>query len=360
MIEGVDSSKVMRRAQTTFELSAGSWQGTHMRNSILAAVRRATVSQPGLDDGVRKIGCADLNQLVEQERRWLSSFGVRDCALVAENSCGWVVSDLALMACGAANAAIPMNFTAEQISYALHDSGVEFVLTESRLRGSAEHAGFSKAGFSDRTGLTLMYRRRVCLRQKIPPGVLKVSYRAQGMSQPVAVMLSAVMIEHAAEQLLRSHTPRGIGRHLAFLPLSSVLENIGGVYVPLLLGAEVLLKTRAVAAMSCAPTGMETLLEMLRQERPHSVALTAELLGAVVNAAERGWRAPAELASIVIDLESVSAELLQRARSHGLPVMEWDPLDRGGAGERTVEAPIAVAFPQHGFSLQSRADLGAL
>lgn len=330
-----------------------------MRNSILAAVRRATASQPALDDGVRKISGADLNQLVEQERRWLNSFGVRDCALVAENSCGWVMSDLALMACGAANATLPVNFTAEQISYALHDSGVEFVLTESRLRGSAEHAGFTKAGFSDRTGLTLMYRRRACLRQKIPPGVLKVSYRAQGMSQPSAVLLSAVMIEHATEHLLQSHAARGIAKHLAFLPLSSVLENIGGLYVPLLLGAEVLLKTRAVAAMSCAPTGMERLFEVLRQERPHSVALTAELLGAVVNAAERGWRAPAELACVQVDRESTSVELLQRARALGLPVFEWDPLDRGAASERTVEAPIAVAFPQHVFSLQARADLSS-
>jgi long-subunit acyl-CoA synthetase (AMP-forming) len=330
-----------------------------MRNSILAAVRRAAVSQPALDDGVRKIGCADLNNLVEHERRWLSSFGVRDCALVAENSSGWVISDLALMACGAANVTIPVNFTADQVSYALHDSGVEFVLTEGRLRGSAEHAGFTKAGLSDRTGLTLMYRRRACLRQKIPPGVLKASYRAQGMSQPSALMLSSVMIEHAAEQLLQVQAARGVAKHLAFLPLSCVLENIGGLYVPLLLGAEVLLKTRAVAAMSCAPNGVETLFEVLRQERPHSVALTAEVLGALVNAAERGWRAPAEMASVVVDRDSVSAELLQRARSQGLPITEWDPFGRGSSSERSVEAPISVAFPPHVFSLQARADLGA-
>jgi long-chain acyl-CoA synthetase len=330
-----------------------------MRNSILGAVRRAAVSQPALDDGVRKISCADLNQLVEQERRWLSSYGVRDCALVAENSCGWVVSDLALMACGAANATIPVSFTAEQVSYALHDSGVEFVLTAACSRASTEHAGFAKVGLSDRTGLTLMYRRRACLRQKIPPGVLKVGYRAQGMSQPRALMLSAVMIEQAAERLLQVHNGRGIAKHLAFLPLSSVLENIGGLYVALLLGAEVLLKTRAVAAMSCAPTGVETLLEVLRQERPHSVTLTAEVLGAVVNAAERGWRTPSELVSVVLNRESVSAELLQRARALRLPITEWDPLDRRFTSERSMAAPIAVAFPPHVFSLQARADLSA-
>lgn len=325
-----------------------------MRNLVLTAVRRAAVSQAALDDGVRRVSCGDLNHLIEQERRWLSSFAVRDCALVAENSCGWVVSDLALMACGAANAAIPISFTAEQISHALHDSGVEFLLGESRMRACAEHAGFVKVGRSDRTGLTLMYRRRACLRQKIPPGVLKVSYRAHGMSAPQGVMLSAVMIEHAAEQLLHAHARRGIARHLSFLPLTSVLENIGGLYVPLLLGAEVLLKTRAVAAMSCAPNGVETLLEALRQERPQSVALTAELLGAVVNAAERGWRVPLELASIVIDAESVSPELLCRARGLGLPLTEWDPLEPGTASVSGVAAPIAVAFPPHVFSLQGR------
>ena len=327
-----------------------------MRNSILAAVRRVAASQLALNDGVRQVSFADLNQLIEQERRWLSSFGVRDCALVAENSCGWVLSDLALMACGAANAAIPTHFTAEQIGYALQDSGVEFVLTEGRMRSCAEHAGFIKAGLSDRTGLTLLYRRRACLRQKIPPGVLKVSYRAQGMSAPQAVMLSAVMIEHAADRLLQLHGARNIGKHLSFLPLSTVLENIAGLYVPLSLGATVLLKTRAVAAMSCAPTGVETLFEALRQERPHSLALTAELLGAVVNATERGWRAPAELVSIVVDTESVSPELLRRARALGLPTLEWD-IDAAAGAAGAVEAPIAVAFPQHVFSLQGRGDV---
>jgi long-subunit acyl-CoA synthetase (AMP-forming) len=327
-----------------------------MRNSVLAAVRRAAVSQAALDDGVRRTSCGDLNQLVEQERRWLSSFAVRDCALVAENSCGWAISDLALMACGAANAAIPISFTAEQISHALLDSGVEFVLTETRMRACAERTGFAKAGISDRTGFTLMYRRRRCLRQKIPPGVLKVNYRAQGMSPPQAAMLSAAMIEQAVGRLLRSHAPYNITRHLSFLPLTSVLENIGGLYVPLILGAEVLLKTRAVAAMSCAPTGVETLLEALRQERPQSVALTPELLGAVVNAADHGWRAPAELASIVIDAESVSPDLQRRALQLGLPLTQWHPIDPGSADLGRVASPISVAFPPHVFSLQGRSE----
>ncbi len=297
-----------------------------MRNSILAAVRRISSAQPALDDSVRRVSFGDLNRLIEQERRWLHSFAVRDCALVAENSSGWVVSDLALLAMGATSVAIPTTFTAEQMGHALQDCGAEFVLTESRMRPSIEQSGFTKVGLSNRTGLTLMYRRS-CLRRKLPKGVVKASYRAQGMSAPQVVMLSAVMVERATAQLLQSHGNRVIGKHLSFLPLTSVLENIGGLYVPLLCGAQVVLKTRTIAAMSCAPTGGETLLAVLSQERPHSVALTAELLSALVRAIDCGWQVPPELNSIVVDGEDLSRELLQRARAAGLPVTEWDPIE---------------------------------
>lgn len=314
-----------------------------MRKSVLAAVRRMPAAQPALDDTVRRISCGDLNQMIEQERRWLNSFVVRDCALVAENSCGWVISDLALLASDAVNVAIPTHFTPDQISYALNDSGVEFILTEGRTHAAAAAAGFDKVGLSNRTGFTLLHRRGHVIRSPWQ-GIAKASYRAQGMSTPQAVTLQAAAIERATEQLLQEQARLAIGKHLCFLPLSSVLENIGGVYVPLLLGAQVVLKTRAVAAMSCTPTGMETLLAALRQERPHSVALTAELLAALVNAVDRGWRWPEELRSIVVG-EAASPELLQRARASDLPITQWEPQERA-APEPKVPLTARVFSPK--------------
>jgi len=330
-----------------------------MRKSVLAAVRRTPAAQPALDDGVRRMSFGDLNQMIEQERRWLDSFVVRDCALAAENSCGWVISDLALLASDAVSVAIPTNFTAEQMSYALHDSAVEFVLTEARLRACAEHAGFVKVGLSNRTGLTLLHRRSAHAGPRPLQGVIKASYRAQGMSDPQAILFEAAMIEHAAEQLLQAQRRVAIAKHLSFLPLTSTLENVGGVYVPLLLGAEVLLKTRAIAAMSCTPNGIETLLESLRQERPHSVALTAELLGALLNAIDRGWRAPEELRSVVVDSARVSSELLQRARAVGLPITEWELIECSIEPNCAMEASKTLALPAGAFAAKGRAGTSA-
>jgi len=301
-----------------------------MRKSVLAAVRRTPAAHPALGDGVRRVSFGDLSKMIEQERRWLDSFMVRDCALVAENSCGWVISDLALLSSKAVSVSIPSNFTAEQTGYALHDSAVEFVLTEARLGLCAEHAGFVKVGLSNRTGLTLLHRRGTHAQMELPPEVCKISYRAQGMSNPQAMLFDAVTIKHAASQLVQVQQRKGITKHLSFLPLTCALENIGGVYVPLLLGAQVVLKTRAIAAMSCSPTGIETLLEALRQEQPHSVALTASLLGALLNAIDRGWQPPQELRSIVVDTESASPELLQRAQSAGLPITQWQLMEWQG------------------------------
>ena len=324
-----------------------------MRKSVLAAVRRAAVAQPALGDGVRHVTYGDLNQMIEQERRWLDSFVVRECALVAENSCGWVISDLALLSTDAVSVAIPTNFTAEQLSHALHESAVEFVLTEARLRACAEQAGFVKVGLSNRTGLTLLHRRGAQAAASLPAGVSKVSYRAQGMSIPHATLFDAATLEHAAAQLLQIQQRRAVAKHLSFLPLTNVLENVGGVHVPLLLGAQVVLKTRAIAAMSCTPTGIETLLETLRQEQPHSVALTATLLGALLNAVDRGWQPPDDLRSVVVDSESVSPELLQRAHAARLPITQWELLEWQGdefddgleAAKHSALAPLALTVP---------------
>jgi long-subunit acyl-CoA synthetase (AMP-forming) len=329
-----------------------------MRKSVLAAVRRTPAAQPALGDGVRRVSYGDLNKMIEQERRWLDSFVVRDCALIAENSCGWVISDLALLSCDAVSVSIPINFTAEQVGYALHDSAVEFVLTEAGLRTCAEQAGFAKVGLSNRTGLTLLHRRGTYAAMELPAEVSKISYRAQGMSNPHAMLFDAGTIKQAASQLLQAQQRKGITKHLSFLPLTTMLENIGGVHVPLLLGAQVVLKTRAIAAMSCTPTGIETLLQTLRQEQPHSVALTATLLGALLNAIDRGWQPPQELRSVVVDGQSASSELLQRAHTAGLPITPWELMEWQGnelddlqdPTKHSVLASRALAVPDRSES----------
>jgi long-chain acyl-CoA synthetase len=324
-----------------------------MLKSVLAAVRRTPMDQPALGDGVRQVSFGDLDQMIEQERRWLESYVVRDCALVAENSCGWVISDLALLASDAATVAIPVNFTAEQISHALHDAAVEFVLTDARRRTCAERAGFLKVGLSNRTGLTLLHRRGCDAGTRAAYGVSKVSYRAHGMSAPQAMLLETATIKRVTDELLRVQRRVAVARHLSFLPLTSALENVAGVYVSLLLGAQVLLKTRAIAAMNCTPTGVETLLAALRQERPHSVALSAALLGTLLNAIDRGWRAPEELRSVVVDSDSATPELLQRARAAGLPVIECELLERAVEVAAEADSPKPAA-PVRPFTAPDR------
>ncbi|HWK51719.1 MAG TPA: hypothetical protein VNR40_17620, partial [Steroidobacter sp.] len=70
-----------------------------MPNRVLDTLNVISGALPAIDDGTLRLSYADVRRSVAAERRWLQSMRVRRCALLAENSARWILSDLALMAC---------------------------------------------------------------------------------------------------------------------------------------------------------------------------------------------------------------------------------------------------------------------
>jgi long-subunit acyl-CoA synthetase (AMP-forming) len=114
-----------------------------------------------------------------------------------------------------------------------------------------------------------------------------------------------------------------ITRHLCVLPLATLLENIAGVYAPLLNGAE-------IVAPSASETGLfgasrfdaERLLRCVETYRAQSIILVPQLLTAIVAALERGATRPMSLRLVAVGGGRVSPALLERADRLGLPVYE--------------------------------------
>jgi long-chain acyl-CoA synthetase len=291
-------------------------------SSLRDAVRGASPERVALEDGRRQVTFAELGPLLEEEGAWLADGGER-FALLADNGIGWAVADLAMHLRQLVAVPLPGYFTSQQILHVVDDAGVDCLLTDDPDRLCGLLAGWRDNGVSERTGLTMFCRRLdPASRVPLPPGTVKVTYTSGSTAAPKGVCLGAADLEAIAQSLAGATAALGVERHLCLLPLATLLENVGGIYAPLLAGARSVLPPAAATGMSYAGPDVMRLLGCVANAAPDSLILVPELLRLFVIAAERGWTVPRTLKFVAVGGASVATELLQRAAAAGLPVYE--------------------------------------
>ncbi len=289
---------------------------------LLDAMRRTARERVALDDGLRQVTFGELVALLEDEGAWLAGRGER-FALLADNGIDWAVADLALHLRQLVAVPLPGYFTAQQVQHVLDDAGIDCLLTDEPQRMRDMLSGWRSNGVSRRTGLTMLCRQLdPAARPPLPPGTVKITYTSGSTSAPKGVCLGAADLESVAQSLLGATADLGVERHLCLLPLATLLENVGGVYAPLLAGARTILPSAAVSGISYAGPDVARLLGCVASARPDSLVIVPELLRLLVTAAERGWPAPSSLKFVAVGGAPVAVELLERAAAVGLPVYE--------------------------------------
>jgi len=276
-----------------------------------------------LQEGGRALTYGELESGLETERRWLRAAGGTRFALLADNGLGWAVADLALHLEGLLSVPVPSYFTVAQRLHALDDAGIDCLLADAPLEAREWLAGWRQVGHSDVTGLTLFRRDLDPFAASAPAtGTAKVTYTSGSTSAPKGVCLSTAQLEAVAASLAAATASLALSRHLCLLPLPTLLENVAGLYAPLLRGATCLLPGSHVTGMSYAGPDPSRLLACIAQSRPESLILVPELLQLLVLAAERGWPVPPSLQFVAVGGAAVSPLLLERAATVGLPVFE--------------------------------------
>jgi long-subunit acyl-CoA synthetase (AMP-forming) len=265
----------------------------------------------------------DLPGRLDAERRWVRGGGGERFAMLAENGLGWAVADLALHLEDALSVPLPAYFTVAQRQHALDDAGIDCLLTDAPEAAREWLPGWQLAGRSGVSGLTMFRRTLDPFAATVPPArTAKVTYTSGSTSAPKGVCLSAGQLETVATSLAVATASLPLSRHLCLLPLPTLLENVAGLYAPLLRGATCLLPGSEVTGMSYAGPDPSRLLACIAGSRPDSLILVPELLQLLVHAAEHGWPVPESLRFVAVGGASVATSLLERAAAAGLPVFE--------------------------------------
>ncbi|MDP2247242.1 MAG: AMP-binding protein [Nitrosomonadales bacterium] len=266
-------------------------------------------------------------EILRMQMRFASSDG-RVIGLAIENSPAWAVADIAAMAAQIPLVPLPAFFSPEQIIHAIHDAGInklvcdQPIVMENLLQSHgvsiAARQSYQVAG----RWLTQLSLADVPARL-LPPGTIKVTYTSGTTGSPKGVCLGLQAIEQVATSLLSVTEATDQDKHLSILPLSTLLENIAGLYVPLMAGARSMLFPSNLVGLSGA-TGIDPqkMLTMIQSTLATTLVLTPELLKTMVMMAEVGLIIPKSLRFIAVGGAAVSYALLERAAKVGLPVFE--------------------------------------
>jgi long-subunit acyl-CoA synthetase (AMP-forming) len=248
-------------------------------------------------------------------------------ALAVDNGPAWAIADLALMAAGRPCLPLPPFFSSAQQEHALRDAGASWLLTDRPILYEAllrEH-GISAERRSD-VALADVRVARFALHTHaapvLPPGTAKVTYTSGTTGTPKGVCLSTAAMTAVAGSLVHAAELTQDDRHVALLPLATLLENVAGVYAPLIAGASTVLLPLANVGATESGYQPEGLVRALQVEYATTAITVPELLSGLCSVIERSGTAPAALRFLAVGGARVSMETLQRAAALGLPVYE--------------------------------------
>ncbi len=253
-----------------------------------------------------------------------------------DNGPAWAIVDLAALAAGIVHVPLPQFFTFDQVQHALRAVGADAWLSGTAQSGAADTSSVRLAGES------LRLTRTRATPQPMHAGTAKVTFTSGSTGHPKGVCLSADAMLRVADGLARALEPLSIERHLNALPLPVLLENIAGLYAPLLAGAMIVtLPLVRVGLQGSSSFDAAALQRQVEISSAQSVIVLPQML--------RQWSAwrmrqatpgASSLRFVAVGGAAVGANVLLQARASGLPAYEGYGLSEG-ASVQTLNLPGA-------------------
>ncbi|MFT5137375.1 MAG: long-chain acyl-CoA synthetase [Arenicella sp.] len=293
-----------------------------------------------ITDNYDSLSYQQLIDKVESLSQWLCSNDVATLALHAQNSIDWVVVDLACQEAGIRCIPLPDFFSDEQLENCLKDTLVDLLMTNSTALINKAHNNHILAREvvdvpcsirALKLAPKIRHEDFSVKDQRCPSHTQKITFTSGSTGAPKGVCLTANHQWLTAEALATTidlNSPK----HLCLLPLATLLENVAGIYAPLLSGGTIVVPSDKERGLS-GSSGLELrkLLECITNVAPATLILLPQLLAALVAACQQGWTPPNTLKFIAVGGAKVAPELLNQALSLGLPVYEGYGLSECGS-----------------------------
>lgn len=273
-------------------------------------------------------------------------------AILLDNNPAWAVLDLVLLFQQQCSVPLPKFFAMNQLQHALIDSHAEHIIVDDLPANASLMKALDGLIVSQKelviAGKQLTWLQLDCQSTKTSAKpsskapqkpISKITYTSGTTNKPKGVLLSEQAIMTKVESLGLASEANQNDVSLSILPLSTLLENIGGLYVPLYCGASVIIlspETTGLTGSSQIKT--ERLLAVIQTYQPSAFIIIPQLLLLLVNAISKGYQLPKSLRFIAMGGAPVSSQVLDMAEKLQIPVFE-------GYGLSEAVSVVAVNSP---------------
>jgi long-chain acyl-CoA synthetase len=313
-------------------------------NKIISAIHVHATTTP---DKVALIGekfqltYAQVAGQVTLLANWLSEQKISRVGLWGENSVEWIIADLAAWQADVTLIPLPRFFSNIQLQHVINEALLDNLLVCGEI---AQITSVVKRIHSPIANIHLDQLNQP--KASRIDSVAKITFTSGTTGTPKGVCLSTSVLENVTQALAERiySTPgadREINLHLNLLPLSTLLENIAGVYVPLYLGKTiVVLPGSSLGLTGSSQLSLPTLLQTLHHYQPNSLILLPQILQGLVAAKMKGFGLPQSLRFIAVGGARTPAVLIEQAKAFGMPVYEGYGLSEC-ASVVSLNSPVA-------------------
>jgi long-subunit acyl-CoA synthetase (AMP-forming) len=248
------------------------------------------------------------------------------------NSVDYVVADLAATLSGRRVVPLPAFFSKGQIAHVIQNADIGTII-----------AG-DDGGLIDDHNIEIVNVRSTTL-DAIPANLAyqgnseRVIYTSGSSGSPKGVVLGDEQIEASLAGLGSAIRPSSNEKHLSLLPLSQLLEQICGIFLPILAGGQTTIVPEATAALFGGP--IDPVHNAFINEQPTTSLLAPNLLRNWVAYLKSSGQAPPDsLRFLAVGGAPTAVALIQEAEKLGLPVYE-------GYGLSECCSVVALNRPGH-------------
>jgi long-chain acyl-CoA synthetase len=261
---------------------------------------------------------------VENAAGWLGANQAQRLGLLLDNEPAWLVWDIAAQLLGICLVPLPTFFSRDQIAHIVHSMGITHIISSHALENLLLNLDRVALDIPD-SGM-LEFNRAFALEgaatPMLPKGTEKVTFTSGSTGKPKGVCLSTehtLQVATSIASVLKMKSPR----HLCTLPLSTLLENVAGIYQTWMQdGTVILYPLDHLGFDGGRLTSFSAFIASMNQAQPESMITVPALLMAIIKASEAGLAIPTSLQFVAVGGARVAPNLVDRAWANGIPVYE--------------------------------------
>ncbi len=245
----------------------------------------------------------------------------KSLGLLLENSPAWIIADLAAINNEICNIPLPTFFSDDQLLHAINDAQIDHVITDQpeRLLAFVDAKKTKRIKLADQKYFLIQIEDHVINKAE---NIAKITYTSGTTGNPKGVKLTLSQIETVAKSLATAAQANADDRALVLLPLSTLLENIGSVYAPVLMGAQIIVPPPSELGLSgSSQIDVAKLAMALQRYQPTTLIVPPQLLNLLVMLSSQQML-PDSFRYIAVGGAPAGRALLEEADELSLPVFQ--------------------------------------